>query len=111
MKIVTHLILAVLVLMSFAAGVAKIFETQQEVAFFASAGISESWLLPLGALQVMASVAAAVPRTRRVGLLIVALGFAISTIVIFMTGNVGFALVSFIPVALAILLAARSKPD
>lgn len=104
MKLLGYIILTLLGLMSFAAGIAKVLATPQEVAFFESAGVSESWLLPLGILQITAAIAAAVPRTRRIGLIAIAIGFAISSIIIFMTGNTSFGLVSLVPVILALML-------
>ena len=101
MKIVKAIILVLLVLMSAAAGAAKVFQTPQETAFFESVGLSAFWLLPLGVVQIAGALAAIVHQTRRIGMAFVAAGFLVSAIIIFMTGNIGFGLISLLPVLLA----------
>lgn len=101
MKYVYWVILGLLALMSVAAGGAKLAAMQQEVAFFAEAGLDVTWLLPLGAVQVIGAFLAIYPRSRAIGAAIMALGFFVSSVVIFMTGNIGFALISLIPVFLS----------
>ncbi len=103
---VRNVLLAIILLLSLAAGLAKVLSTPAEVQFFASAGLAEGWLLPLGLVQLLGAIAVVVARLRRIGLLAIAGGFALSSAVIFATGNMTFGLVSLIPVALAMLLAA-----
>ena len=93
----------VLVLLSLAAGVAKLMQTPAETEFFASAGLSSIWLYPLGAVQVLGAGLAVLRGPGQTGLTLIAAGFAISSAVIFMTGNTTFGLISLIPVALTIL--------
>ena len=109
MKYAYWLVLGLLVLMSLAAGGAKLAAMPQEVAFFADAGIDAKWLLPLGLVQIVAGLLAILPRTRSLGAASMALGFLISSAVIFMTGNIGFGLVSLLPVLLSGLIAHRER--
>ena len=101
MKILQTILLVVLALMSAAAGAAKVFQAPQETAFFESAGLAAFWLLPLGVLQIAGALAAIPHQTRRIGMALVAAGFLVSAIIIFMTGNLGFGLISLLPVLLA----------
>ena len=101
MKNLSTIILIILIVMSLAAGAAKLMRTPDEAAFFEAAGLGAGVMLGLGALQVVAALIAALPKTRLPGLGLVAAGFLASTIIILMTGNISFALVSLLPVAFA----------
>ena len=103
MKILFYILLVALGLLSLVAGAAKLVQAPAEVDFFAAAGLEPVWLYPLGIVQVAGAIMAAIPRTRSLGFVGVALGFAVSTVVIFMTGNTAFGLASLVPVALALL--------
>lgn len=94
---------AVLVLLSLAAGVAKLMQTPAEMEFFASARLDSFWLYPLGAVQVFGAALAILRGPGNIGLGLIAAGFAVSSVVIFMTGNITFGLISLIPLALTIL--------
>lgn len=104
MKYLFYAILTIVVLLSFAAGGAKVIAMPQEIEFFETAGIAAQWLLPLGILQIMGGLFALYHRTRRSGLALIALGFLLSTFVIFMTGDVFFGSFSLLPVALCALV-------
>jgi len=104
MALIQKLLLIALILMSFAAGAAKLMQMPQEVAFFAAAGLGPLPLISLGVLQVAGAVFAIPHRWRRQGLWLMALGFLASSIVILITGNVIFAVGSLLPVILALYL-------
>ena len=104
MKYLYFAVLIMLVLMSLSAGGAKVANMPQEIQFFVDAGISPTWLLPLGAFQIIGGLLAIYHRTRRAGVALIAIGFLVSTIVIFMTGNSGFAAFSLIPILLCALV-------
>ncbi|MEE9434442.1 MAG: hypothetical protein V3V15_09410 [Sphingorhabdus sp.] len=104
MKYVAAVVLAMMTVLSILAGGVKLLKMPQEIQFFADAGISSSWLLPLGALQILGGLLAIPRKSRQGGLSIIALGFLASTIVIFMTGNAGFGLFSLAPVLLCCFL-------
>lgn len=101
MRIFKLILLVLLVLMSLAAGVAKIMQTPQELAFFEAVGVSPNLLIPFGLLQVIVAVLAILPKTRKFGLMFMAAAFLASALMIFAGGQVGFGVVSFIPAALA----------
>ena len=110
MALLHRLLLIALILMSFAAGAAKLVQMPQEVAFFASARLGLLPLISLGVLQVAGSVFAIPHRWRRQGLWLIALGFFASSVVILMTGNVIFAVGSLLPVILALYLSLPKSP-
>jgi hypothetical protein len=99
----------VLVLLSLLAGAAKFLQMEQEASLFASAGLAPYWLIPLGALQVAGAALALFKQTRRFSPALVGVGFLISAMVIFMTGQAVFGFASLIPVALSALIAYPSN--
>ena len=108
MKLLGLVVLGLLALLSFAAGAAKLTQAPQEVEFFASVGIGTIWLYPLGALQVGGAIACIPARFRKSGAFAIALGFAISAMMIFASGNAMFGAISLLPAALAGGLAVRT---
>ena len=108
MKYLMALILIVLVLLSAAAGVAKVLNMPQEVQFFEQAGLSASWLLPLGIIQILGALLAIYGPTRRMGSITMALGFLLSAAAIFMTGNMVFGAISLLPVFFSLFAAYRA---
>ena len=109
MKYVALIVLALLILMSVAAGGAKVAHMPQEIQFFADAGLSKTWLVPVGILQIIGGLLAIFPRSRSAGAAVIAAGFLITTIVIFITGNIGFGLFSLLPVLIAVFFMRRSR--
>ena len=101
MKWIRLIILALLVLMSLAAGAAKIMQIPQEVGFFESAGLAKSAVLPFGIVQILGAALAVMPKTRKIGIMVMALIFLASALMVFITGNIGFGLVSLLPVVVA----------
>jgi uncharacterized membrane protein YhdT len=101
MRMLYLVLVAALALISLAAGAAKLVAAPGEVDLLAAAGLGTVWLWPLGILQVVGAVLAAIARTRSAGLIGIAMGFAVSCLVIFLAGNVAFGLVAVVPVALA----------
>ena len=113
MRIFGLILLAILALLSIAAGSAKVMQSPQEVAFFDQVGVDLFWLVPLGAAQIVGAILAIVPKTKSLGLIVIGLGFICSSLMIFATGNTSFGVFSLIPagLCLAILLArARIYP-
>ena len=108
MRYLFYSILIVVVIMSLAAGGAKVAAMPQEVQFFEDAGIVSAWLLPFGAMQIIGGLLAIYHRSRRAGLAVIALGFLLSSILIFATGNVAFGFVSLLPVLLCIFVLRQS---
>ncbi len=104
MRISIWIIAAVLALLSLAAGAAKIAAAPQEIQFFQDAQVSIRWMLPMGVLQVVGGILTIFRRSRKFGAIIAAAGFLLSAAMIFVTGNLVFAVVSLLPAALAALL-------
>lgn len=98
MKYLFYVVLVIVVILSLAAGGAKVSNMPQEIQFFQDAGINSTWLLYLGGLQIVGGLLAIYNRTRGAGSAIIAFGFLLSTMVIFMTGNSAFGLFSLLPV-------------
>jgi len=97
-------LIVIVSLLSLAAGLAKILMAEQEVVFFAALGIDPRWMIPLGLLQMAGPVLAIFKSRRAIAGIVMATGFAISGIMIFLTGNAGFALISALPVVLSLLI-------
>lgn len=101
MKIVNFLIIAVIALLSIAAGLAKVLQTPQEMEFLQGLGLSPAVIIVFGLVQIAGGVLVVPPRTRLVGAILATSALAVSTILIFMGGNLEFGLFSIIPIALA----------
>jgi len=104
MKFLGLLTLAAIVLLSLAAGGAKVGQMPQEAAFFASSGIDQAWMIPIGLVQIAGAIATIIMRTRRLGLIVTATAFMISSLMIFATGNLMFGMISVLPAAVCIVL-------
>lgn len=100
MKLAQKIILIILILMSFAAGAAKVMQMPQEVAFFAKAGLGVGIMVALGVMQIFGAALSIPPGLRVAGAAIMGAGFLASAVIIFMTGNLVFASVSLLPVLL-----------
>ena len=107
MRILAVLAVCLLALLSLAAGGVKLAQVPQEVQFFSSLGLDAFWLYPLGALQVLGAIGCVSASSRKTGMGIIALGFAISAAMIFASGNAAFGAVSLVPAALAAWLCAK----
>ena len=78
-----RLILLPMVLMSLSTGLAKIRLQEQELQFFEGIGLSVVLLILLGIVQVIGAGMTFVMKTRKYGAILMAIGFAISGILIF----------------------------
>lgn len=101
MKFVKIFIVAIVALLSIVAGLAKVMQSQQEVEFLQGLGLSVFLIIVFGLVQIAGGVLIAPKKTRVPGAVLVTLSFAVSTVLIFMGGNVAFGLFSLIPAALA----------
>lgn len=109
MKYLFMTILVLIILLSMAAGGAKIMNMPQEIQLFTEAGLHPGWLVPFGLLQLLAGLAAIFGRTRLIGATLMALGFLVSSLIIFATGNMGFGIFSLVPVLLSLVILWRSR--
>ena len=99
------ILLWILILMSFAAGGAKLMRAPQEVAFFEEAGLGIALMMALGVVQVLGAGLSIWPKTRAAGVITMGAGFLASVIVILLTGNLGFAAFSMLPVVFSAFVA------
>lgn len=104
MRILYLVMLTFIFSLSLTAGAAKIMEFPQEIAFFQRAGIGAPALFLMGAAQILSAACLIFKKSRALGAVIAAICFAISAIVILAVGQIVFALVSLIPVAIAIFV-------
>ena len=100
MKIVNFLIIAIIALLSIAAGLAKVMQTQQEMEFLQGLGLSSALIVVFGLIQIAGGLLLALKKTRMLGAILVMSALVVSTVLIFMTGNLTFGLFSFVPIAL-----------
>lgn len=112
MKIVRFLVISIVALLSIAAGLAKVMQTTQEMEFLQGLGLTPGLIVVFGLVQISGGLLLVIPKTRMVGAVITASAFAVSTVLIFIGGNLAFGLFSLLPIALAgaiIYLSARNK--
>lgn len=112
MKIVNILIIAIIALLSIAAGLAKVMQAPQEMEFLQGLGLSTALILAFGLVQIVGGVLLATKKTRMPGAILVTSAFVVSTVLIFIGGNFTFGLFSILPAALAGLIvykAAKAK--
>lgn len=88
----------ILILLSVAAGAAKVLQTPQEVKFFADAGLGLVPLFMLGIVQVLGGLLAPFSNFRLAAFSLIFAGFLASVIVILVTGEFAFAMISLLPV-------------
>lgn len=104
MKIVNILIIAIIALLSIAAGLAKVMQTQQEMEFLQGVGLNSFLIVAFGLVQVAGGVLLVPRKTRMLGAILAASALAVSTVLIFVAGNLTFGLVSILPIALACVI-------
>ena len=109
MKIANSIILVLLTLLSISAGVTKLMQVPQEVEFLNNAGLNNIAIILFGVLQVIGGILLIFKKTRKIGALVTAIAFAISTILIFMTGKLAFGFVSILPILLAAFIFHKSN--
>ena len=109
MKILKIGLLIILIVMSLAAGAAKIMMVEQEMAFFRQAGLATAAVFPFGLVQVAGGLLAIATKTRHIGVTLMAITFLASAIMLFVAGSIPFAVVSLIPAVLSAFLARRQR--
>lgn len=108
MKIVNILIIAIIALLSIAAGLAKVMQTQQELEFLQGFGLSSTLIVAFGLVQISGGVLLVLKKTRMLGAVLATSALVISTVLIFIEGNLAFGLVSIVPIALACVIIYQS---
>jgi hypothetical protein len=100
MNIVKRIILVILVALGVAAGAAKIMLMPDEIELFQVAGFGENLLFIFGLIQITSAILMLFVKPRRIGAAALAATFAISTVLIFLSGQVAFGIGSLIPILL-----------
>ncbi len=99
------LIWILLALLGVAAGVAKMLQAPQEMAFFQDQlGFNAEAIMAFGLLQFIAGVMLVFKMTRLVGAALLGVTLLLSSVVIFMAGQIGFGVISLLPVLMADLV-------
>lgn len=104
MRFVSILMITIVALLSVAAGLAKVMEAPQEVEFLQSAGLSTTLIIIFGLIQIAAAVLLVPRKTRMAGSILAAFAFAVSSVLIFVGGDLNFGLFSLLPVLLACVI-------
>jgi hypothetical protein len=107
-KIVNILIIAIIALLSIAAGLAKVMQTQQELEFLQGVGLSSALIVAFGLVQISGGVLLVLKKTRMLGAVLATSALVVSTVLIFIGGNLAFGLVSILPIALACVIIYQS---
>ena len=104
MKQLKIIVVVLLALLGAAAGVAKMLQTPQELAFFQQLGLGGMVVVGFGLVQLAGAVLLVPSRTRLAGALVSDLTFTLSAVMIFMSGAIGFGVVALVPVVLVSLV-------
>lgn len=104
MKKLIYTLLAILVFLAIASGIAKIMLLEQEVATFSEYGFSNTLLMAFGIAQLLGGLLLIFPGSRLAGMVIVALTFIVSALVLFLSNNIIMACITiFVVLALAVV--------
>ena len=82
MKILKIIIISLVTLLCIAAGLAKVLQSEQEVAFLQSFGLSTALIVAFGMVQLGAGILLIFPKTRLFGAVLAITAFVTSTIMI-----------------------------
>jgi len=100
LKIFAILIIAVVALLSIAAGLAKLMQTPQEMEFLQGLGLTPVLIIVFGLVQVAGGVLLVPQKTRIVGAVLATSALVISTVLIFISGKLAFGMFSTVPMVL-----------
>ena len=101
MNLLRKINLVLLILLGGAAGLAKVTQAPPEIAFFAGLGLGAMVVIIFGVLQLVGAVLLIFAKTRFIGAILLDVTFSLSVVMILMTGQISFALVSVVPVLMA----------
>lgn len=108
MKILNTLIISIIALISIAAGLAKVMQTEQEMHFLQSFGLSSALIVVFGVLQIAGGVLLVPSKTRMLGAVLATSALVVSTTLIFIGGNSVFGFLSTLPIAMACVIIYQS---
>ena len=98
MSLLQKVNLVLVTVLTIAAGIPKIMRIPAEVNFFQDAGLGETALLVFGLFQMTGGILLIFRKTRSWGAIQVALSFLLSAVMVFMSGQIMFGLVSLVPI-------------
>jgi len=101
MSLLKKINLVLLILLGGAAGFAKVTQAPPEVAFFHGIGLGALVVIAFGILQLVSAVLLIFETRRYIGAILLCITFSLSVVMMLMTGQIGFALFSVIPVLMA----------
>ena len=101
MTILKRINFVLVTLLGITAGIPKIMRMENEVTFFDNAGLGGPTIVVFGILQMIGGILLLLPKARTAAAAFTAIIFLASSVMIFMNGQVGFALVSLLPVLMA----------
>ena len=96
--------LVAVLLLALASGIAKIMLIPEELVFFQKVGLTETAIILVGILQVISAVLILITRFRKIGATLLGTTFIVSTILIFLSGDVTFGLFSILPIVLILFI-------
>ena len=96
MNILTTVNLVILVFLATSSGITKVILMPQDVEFYGNYGFTNPILILFGASQLIGGVMLIIKKTRFAGAVLVAITFAISTVVLIMAQKTGFTIVTVI---------------
>ncbi len=109
MKWLVRIVIALLVFLAVSSGFSKLLLLPQDMEFFGRYGFTPLMLRGLGLMQIIGGVLFALPRTRFLGALIVAITFIWSAALLYKSGSLPVAALSVV-IALVMLWLARRRP-
>ena len=96
MNILTTVNLVILVFLATSSGITKVILMPQDVEFYGNYGFTNPILILFGASQLIGGVMLIIKKTRFAGAVLVAITFAISSVVLIMAQKTGFTIVTVI---------------
>ncbi|TLU61354.1 hypothetical protein FE810_15190 [Thalassotalea litorea] len=100
MKILHLALIVIITLLAIAAGMAKLLGSPQEVQFLKGFGFNSLLIMIYGLVQVTGGVLLVIPKTLKLGATITVFAFSLSCILIAVSGNYAFFLISILPIAI-----------
>jgi len=100
MKVANIILIAVMALLSIAAGLAKVMQVPEEMAFLTGLGLDNTMIFIFGAIQIVGGILLAIPKSKMYGSVLVVIAFLVSAILVFVGGNFTFGIVSMLPVVI-----------
>lgn len=100
MKIANIILIAAMTLLSVAAGLAKVMQVPEEITFLSGLGLGNTTIFIFGAIQIVGGILLAIPKSKIYGSMLVVIAFLVSAILVFVSGNFTFGIVSMLPVVI-----------